>query len=270
MPLIGSFGSASGRGFGILNTIIARGQQAYTTAGTYSFVVPYGVTSVSVVVVGGGGGRGPSPAYTGAGGGGLRYKNNIQVTPGQNCTVVVGDYGGVQAYGGTSSFSNGSISVTAYGGAPGSASGAAGGTGTGGDGGGNGGLSNPPVYFSPLSQWMGCGGGGAGGYSGNGGNGGSAYGGPAPTAGAGGGGGGGIGGGVWQGGGGVGIKGQGANGIAGDGNIYGGGGGSGGDTGSYTWGGAYGGGSGQNYGARGAVRIIWGPDRTYPWNAGDI
>ncbi len=31
------------------------GQQAYTTAGTYSWVAPSGVTSVSVVAVGGGG-----------------------------------------------------------------------------------------------------------------------------------------------------------------------------------------------------------------------
>ena len=33
----------------------APGQQAYTTAGTYSWVAPAGVTSVSVVCVGGGG-----------------------------------------------------------------------------------------------------------------------------------------------------------------------------------------------------------------------
>ena len=35
------------------------GQQAYTTAGTYSWVCPAGVTSVSVVAVGGGGGALP-------------------------------------------------------------------------------------------------------------------------------------------------------------------------------------------------------------------
>lgn len=31
------------------------GQQAYTTAGTYTWVVPTGVTSISIVAIGGGG-----------------------------------------------------------------------------------------------------------------------------------------------------------------------------------------------------------------------
>jgi len=35
---------------------VAASQQAYTTAGTYSWTCPEGVTSVSVVCVGGGGG----------------------------------------------------------------------------------------------------------------------------------------------------------------------------------------------------------------------
>jgi hypothetical protein len=66
------------------------GQQAYTTPGTYSWVAPLGVTSVSVVTVGGGGGGGGSPSYyKGGGGGGLGYKNNISVTPGASYTVVV-------------------------------------------------------------------------------------------------------------------------------------------------------------------------------------
>jgi hypothetical protein len=45
----------------------APGQQAYTTAGTYSWVAPVGVTKVSVIAVGGGGGG----RNTGGGGGGL-------------------------------------------------------------------------------------------------------------------------------------------------------------------------------------------------------
>ena len=57
------------------------GQQAYTTAGTYSWVAPSGVTSISVVAVGGGGRAG--------GGGGLGYKNNITVTPGNSYSVVI-------------------------------------------------------------------------------------------------------------------------------------------------------------------------------------
>jgi hypothetical protein len=52
------------------------GQQAYTTAGTYSWVAPAGVTSVSVVVVAGGGGGGGGGG-TGGVGGALRWGNNI-------------------------------------------------------------------------------------------------------------------------------------------------------------------------------------------------
>jgi len=52
------------------------GQEEFTTPGTYTFTVPAGVTSVSVVCIGSGGSGG---AY-GAGGGSLAYKNNISVT----------------------------------------------------------------------------------------------------------------------------------------------------------------------------------------------
>ena len=47
----------------------AASQQAYTTAGTYSWTCPVGVTSVSVVCVG--------AAVNSLGGGALAYKNNI-------------------------------------------------------------------------------------------------------------------------------------------------------------------------------------------------
>ena len=73
-----------------------QGQQAYTTFGTYSWVAPAGVTSVSIVAVGGG-------AFKGAGG--LGYKNNYAVTPGSSYAVVVGVAGsGGGASGGTSHF----------------------------------------------------------------------------------------------------------------------------------------------------------------------
>ena len=52
------------------------GQQAYTSAGTFSWTAPDGVTSVSVICVGGGGGG----SQSGGGGGELRYKNNISVS----------------------------------------------------------------------------------------------------------------------------------------------------------------------------------------------
>jgi hypothetical protein len=70
------------------------GQQQWTAAGTYSFVVPPGVFYVHAVAIssGGGGARGAdgdtneSPA---GGGGALSYSNGIAVTPGETLTVVV-------------------------------------------------------------------------------------------------------------------------------------------------------------------------------------
>ena len=70
------------------------GQQQWTAAGTYAFVVPPGVYYVAGVAIssGGGGARGAegdtneSPA---GGGGALSYSNGIAVTPGETITVVV-------------------------------------------------------------------------------------------------------------------------------------------------------------------------------------
>ena len=259
------------------------GQQAYTTAGTFSWTAPAGVTSVSVVAIGAGGG---GSTYGGGGGGGLGWKNNITVVPGNTYTVRVGA-GGNDGPGGDSYFIN--DTTVKGGGAPNSywAGYLTPNFGTFvGDGGGNGG--NGGRVIDAVNGNRG-GGGGAGGYSGTtgataGGSGGvnssgGAYG--APTAGTGGGGGGGWSGGTpvpspWtdraQGGGGVGILGQGTSGAAGGVN-----GGSGGDSGTNPSGtrsgGLYGGG-GANYdtgyylaktpGAGGAVRIIWGDGRAFP------
>ena len=65
------------------------GQDAYTTAGTYTWVAPAGVTRVSIVAVGGGGAGGLTStdpcaypfAKGGGGGGALNYKNCITVVP---------------------------------------------------------------------------------------------------------------------------------------------------------------------------------------------
>jgi hypothetical protein len=82
------------------------GQQAYTCAGTYTWVAPAGVTKVSVVAVGGGSG-GYFTAFggnylKGGAGGGLGYKNCITVTPGASYTIVVGAGGsGYYAFGGS-------------------------------------------------------------------------------------------------------------------------------------------------------------------------
>ena len=251
-------------------------EAAYTTAGTFSWTAPAGVTSVSVVAVGPGGqGYGVTMPNEGGGGGGLGWTNNIAVTPGNSYTVVVGAAGS-----GTDSYFI--STATVKGGAGGNGTdtmGGAGGTylGTGGGNGGAGGTS---------TAGNGAGGGGAGGYTNSGGKGAgsndsSPY---AGGAGSGGGGGGGAlgspspGGG---GGGGVGILGQGSNGVANaagydNGSLtgYQGGGGSGGGGTSTTRsrdGGNYGGGSAghftgamNNYGGGGAVRIIWGTGRAFP------
>jgi hypothetical protein len=257
----------------------------YTTPGTFTWVAPAGVTSVSAVVVGGGGpgGAGDGAACGGSGGGGgaLSYANNIAVTPGTGYTVVVGA-GGTTCAGG---FSNFRCSARATGGNRGANSGGNGGTGgtvTIGTG-GAGGAGGDRIGGRDTS---GAGGGGAGGYTAAGGRGGN-YTGSGRFVGVssnGGGGGGGSpnnvstnGGG---GGGGVGIFGQGSNGTGG--NICGqcgihGQGGSGGLPTSTSCtsnaGGSYGGGGGGAYfsntsrpsGAGGAVRIVWpGNTRSFP------
>lgn len=281
--------------------IIPSGQVAYTSAGTYSWVAPAGVTSVSVVAVGGGG-AGGSGTYNngqarGGSGAGLGWKNNISVTPGQSYTVVVGKGGNaaIDPDGTPSYFIN---ETTVLGGRGRGYNSRLGGTYVG-DGGGNGGLGSGPGSLGPWYNGGPCAGGGAGGYSGNGGDGGSLdqYGAiarPISTgiAGSGGGGGGGS---MREnpstfvpesgGGGGVGIWGQGTNGAAGGTSLstfhgkpgstdlasadatnfptkFGGG---GSYFGSNTENGTLGVGGG------GAVRIIWGAGRAFPaTNTADI
>lgn len=277
------------------------GQILYTTPGdgTFTFIVPTGVTSISVVCVSPGG---ASTWDQGGNGGPLAYANDVPVTPGQTFTVQL-QYAYqarltnntttlpvVYARQDTGNPVGGShLSGYGYGGAKGQ-----GDTGYADRGGA----------------------GGAGGYTGNGGRGGYyAAGNSAFWNGASGSGGGGGGGSLGRpyyrfsqyveggtgGGGGVGVLGQGANGSGGvytgnfDGGSGGGGGGSGGSDGGsnysipiYTccdpnpiamesWGGAggtYGGGGGgsNSYFGAGAVRIIWpGNTRTFPnTNTGNL
>ena len=274
------------------------GQQEWTTAGTHTFTVPTGVYSICVVCVGGGGGGSNVNNYNAGSGGGLGWKNNIAVSPNQQYNIQVGAAGQGNSSGGTdggdSIFPGGVNGLCrGYGGDGNDGSG---GTYIG-DGGGNGGRY---VTYG--------GGGGAGGYSGNGGGGDNTG---TVTGGAGGGGGatGLTGGGA--GGGGVGIYGEGASGLNHQGQgtwnvttygatMYGGGGGSGGSNGGNgtapVWtgsgyagavtglaGGGYGGGGGGcngngmwgpcqgANGAGGAVRIIWGPNRSFPsTNTSDV
>jgi len=257
---------------------------SFTAPATYSFTVPDGVTSISYVVVGPGapGATYSYPGATGASaqrasggsGGGLAYRSNVAVTPGTVITVIVGRRGYSETtWNGstqvTSQFSTTPSNITVNGvitGADGGDQTSRGPTGTytgGGAGGFQGGVTN--IYSACA------GGGGAGGYSGNGGNGRDSDG----TGGSVGAGGGGAGGydsaGVptsgGQGGGGVGIYGAGSAGAAFSA------GGSGGANGGFASGGAYGGGGGGiisngftaiSTGAPGAVRIIWGRNRSFP------
>ena len=280
------------------------GGQQFTTAGTFTWTCPVGVTSISAVAIGGGGGGQSSgnyqgtPGFDGQGGGGgaLAYKNYIPVVAGQDYKVVVGA-GGAAAQGvgnlnagqteaqrgGDTTFGIDGVNILLH------AEGGAGGVKRSGLSLRMGGRPMTGIGYSggDGGQATGCSaGGGAGGYSGEGGEGGYAN--TAGTDGAGGGAGGGgasyYGG--SGGGGGTGLNGEGTSGAAGSG-INGGGGGSGGNTGSsgQTYGGnngaggagaSPGGGGGGGYsnpggangaGAVGGLRIIWGSGRTFPSNA---
>mgnify|MGYP001297710789 CR=1 FL=1 len=280
------------------------GGQQFTTAGTFTWTCPVGVTSISAVAIGGGGGGQSSgnyqgqPGYEGNGGGGgaLAYKNYIPVVAGQDYKVVVGGGGAaasgvgnqnagqtVAQRGGDTTFGIDGVNILLH------------------AEGGAGGVKNQNLSLNMGGRPMtgigysggmggyatGCSaGGGAGGYSGEGGDG--SYANTVGTSGAGGGAGGG--GATYYGGsgggGGTGLNGEGSSGALGSG-INGGGGGSGGNTGSsgQTFGGnnggggagaSPGGGGGGGYsnpggangvGAVGGLRIIWGSGRTFPSNA---
>lgn len=180
-----------------------QGQQEYTTAGTFNFTVPAGVTSLSAVCIGGGGGGGgwgnAADESAGGGGGGSLAYNTFAVTPGEILTINVGAAGTAGATqnnggnGGTSSVQRSGTNLVAAGGGTGGrggdAGGQAGGAGgtviTGGGFSGGRGGNNSLVTGAPSA-----GGGGAGGFSGVGGRGGdfASRNGLAGTGGAGGGG----------------------------------------------------------------------------------
>ena len=281
-----------------LGTFPILGDAEFLTPGTYSWIAPNGVTSVSAVAVGGGGAGYNSWANSAGSGGGLGWKNNITVVPGNSYTVQVGAGGSKNGGAGGNSFFINLTTVAGYGGGNATANSNTSGPnansyggGYVGDGGGAGG--NAPNY---------AGGGGAGGYSGTGGNaqnlpalnsGGAAGGGYySSTYGTGAGGGVGLWGraetatGWWHGssgqafttspsngGGGAGGSG-GTRGLSGENPLT-----SGGESGnSDGYGGTFGGGGGgpgtgwpsaSGSGGKGGVRIIWGAGRSFPaTNAG--
>lgn len=282
------------------------GQQAYTTAGTFTFTVPAGVTSICAVCIGGGRGGDAFNAGTTNDGGSLSYSNSIAVTPGESLTVVVGAGGTGHQYTGAARTNGGDSRIHRAGSNLVLAKG--------------GGSASSNIGTAFAGGQGDSGGGGAGGYSAVGGNG-AAYNGvgSAGSGGSAGGGGGGTGYipvpgdlvyGGGGGGGGVDLYGTGSSGAGGTIGVpnvsTGGGGGRGsyvsgatnGSGGTYAYsgaananpggnGGEYGGGGGsggyflQNSpyveeassggnGGVGGVRIIWGSGRSFPSNAADV
>ena len=168
------------------------GEHYYYTPGSYTWICPPGITSVSVVCIGGGGGGIQFDFYaiwlsTVCGGGGtLAYKNNIPVVPGQGYDLVVGAGGtgythpagsipglaGPNSNGGQSWFNNTST-CQAGGGYGGQCSWAVGSdqqqaSAPVGDGGGRGGYAAGFNAVHPVGGGI-AGAGGAGGYAGDGG-----------------------------------------------------------------------------------------------------
>ncbi|WP_199720793.1 hypothetical protein [Azospirillum cavernae] len=233
------------------------GEQEWTTPGVYQFVPEPGCTAICGVAVGGG--------HPNGGGGGLRWANEIPVTPGVPVTITVGGPGEsssigswLVAFGGTATAGGAGVvdpsladrSGGGAGGAPGTTSegnvsgggdGNGGGVGLRGQGNNGAGGSGSNEGGSSGSPGSGGGGGGAGGGAGN----------PGYSGGPGGRGG--------------------AAGYMGNGGRGGDGAGSGntnphsgnGQPGSNGVGPQYGGGGT----GTGGVRVIWGPARSYPTNA---
>lgn len=170
------------------------GQQIYSSAGSYSWLVPSGVTKVTVACVGGAG-AGGTWGGGGGGGGGYCKKSNIAVTPGNTLSAVVGR-GGYNVYDSSLNIASAQSSfggiMTASGGTSvvsTSKTGGSGGTATGGDlnysgGKGGDGLTGGPNGPNGGGGRWGGGGGAAGSSAGNGGNGANGNGTSSATGGA--------------------------------------------------------------------------------------
>ena len=83
---------------------------------TATWVVPDGVTSVSVVVVGPGASGNDGLARGSGGGGALAYGNNISVTPGESISIRAGASAGGNNQAGNSSYFKGTGYLEASGG----------------------------------------------------------------------------------------------------------------------------------------------------------
>ncbi len=108
--------------FGVAQTTT----ETFTTAGTNTFVVPAGVTSITVEAWGawraGGNGTGGSKGTVGGGGGGGAYaqRSGVTVSGGTSYTITVGT-GGTGSFNGSASTATfGAKTITANGGSVGS------------------------------------------------------------------------------------------------------------------------------------------------------
>lgn len=89
----------------------SQGSQSYVVPGTYSWLCPPGVYSVSVLAVG----NGSAATTLGGNAGPMSYANNIAVVPGQTYTVVIGTGVGSTYFNNTSTVSVTGASTTAHG-----------------------------------------------------------------------------------------------------------------------------------------------------------
>lgn len=149
------------------------GSAPYSTAGTDTFVVPDGITAITVKAwgAGGGGGGGGNGSLGGVGGAGGFSTSTISVTPNELLTVSVGGGGGGGGGGnsgagggggGYSGVSRGSTRLVIAGGGAGGGGGGTNGSNVGGAGGAGGGESGQDGWNSGTSG----GGGGGTQYSG--------------------------------------------------------------------------------------------------------
>ena len=216
-------------------TLIAPLIDTFTSLGGFSYSVPSGTSSVTVMAIAGGGGGG-STIGAGGGAGGMVESSTYPVSPGGSVPGSVGDGGpGAGGRGSRGSTGQNTIfgTITAYGGGGGgswdSQGGNAGGSGGGGSGGSGGGGSTQTNFPAVGATGFGNSGGSGTGHGGQAGGGGG--------AGAAGGGG---------------NAGEGrSNDISGTSTTYAGGGGTGGYQRAATPGGAGGGGNGGNPGQQG-------------------
>ena len=120
------------------STADSGGYRVHTYTSTSTFNVVTG-GSIEIFAIGGGAGGGHGQCGQGGGAGGVQFTPNAAVTSGASYTITVGNFGGTQTGGGTSSVIGTGLSISAGGGgiptsgSPDSFSNSPGGAGAGGD-----------------------------------------------------------------------------------------------------------------------------------------